>query len=134
MLRLAIVGAGIGGCSAAYFTQSLVPDAEITIFEAQNRVGGRIFSSKIGSATGEMGATFFLPINKNMQALVEIFGLRYADIGVSSLRDYCEDAESAVACEVHHVLRFRQEECVEACFFHQCTGAFHSFSICPVSN
>jgi phytoene dehydrogenase-like protein len=75
MLRLAIVGAGIGGCSAAHFARSLVSDAEITIFEAQNRVGGRIFSSKIGSATKEMGATFFLPINRNMQALVKTFGL-----------------------------------------------------------
>jgi prenylcysteine oxidase/farnesylcysteine lyase len=74
-LRLAIVGAGIGGCSAAHYARSRIPDLEITVFEAKSRLGGRVCSKKVGSAINEIGATFFLPINKNIQTLVDTLGI-----------------------------------------------------------
>jgi protoporphyrinogen oxidase len=82
-LRLAIVGAGIGGCSAAYYARSKIPDLEITVFEASNRLGGRIYSRKVGSTVSEIGATFFLPINKNIQTLVDTLGIETEGIPIS---------------------------------------------------
>ena len=39
MVKIVVVGAGIGGCSAAYFSRQKMPDANITVFEAGYRLG-----------------------------------------------------------------------------------------------
>ncbi|MCB0280873.1 MAG: FAD-dependent oxidoreductase, partial [Calditrichaeota bacterium] len=41
-MKIAIVGAGISGLSAAHFILKKNPDCEITIFERNDRVGGNI--------------------------------------------------------------------------------------------
>ncbi|OMG44802.1 protoporphyrinogen oxidase, partial [Paenibacillus macerans] len=40
--KVAIIGAGITGLSSAYFIKKQDPSIEVTIFEASNRVGGKI--------------------------------------------------------------------------------------------
>ena len=44
--RVAIVGAGIGGSSAAYFMHEALPDAHIDVFEKDSAVGGRVQSGE----------------------------------------------------------------------------------------
>ena len=44
MSNLAVVGAGIGGCSAAYFARKTLPGIKLTIYDAQDRIGGRILT------------------------------------------------------------------------------------------
>lgn len=53
--RIAIVGAGLAGLSAAYYLRK---KADVTIFEASERTGGRILTSR--RLRGEHGAEFLL--------------------------------------------------------------------------
>ena len=46
MTNLAIVGAGIGGCSTAYFAQKYLTNTKVTVFDSQQQIGGRILSQK----------------------------------------------------------------------------------------
>jgi len=60
-LKICIVGAGISGLATAQALLSRKPDAEIIIFEAANRVGGKVWTEK--SAEGyicEGGVNGFL--------------------------------------------------------------------------
>jgi monoamine oxidase len=56
---------------------------EITVLEARDRVGGRVWSRELGNgAVVEMGAEFVLPGNDTMSAYVERFGLGWWDKGM----------------------------------------------------
>jgi protoporphyrinogen oxidase len=58
-LRIAIVGAGIAGSASAHLLrQALGEAAEITVFEKNEQVGGRIQSQMIAGEQIEIGATF----------------------------------------------------------------------------
>lgn len=46
-VRVAVIGGGIGGAGFAFYLNSLVPNANVTVFERTNRVGGRIFNIDI---------------------------------------------------------------------------------------
>jgi uncharacterized protein with NAD-binding domain and iron-sulfur cluster len=59
MVNLAIIGAGIGGCSAAYFSKKYFPYSNVTVFERGKRVGGRALTFDDGKRKSELGATFF---------------------------------------------------------------------------
>jgi prenylcysteine oxidase/farnesylcysteine lyase len=75
MVRLAIIGAGIGGCSAAYYIRRYFPRAQITLYDKDTRIGGRIFTARASeSGTDELGAVFFTPINKTVCNLVQELG------------------------------------------------------------
>ncbi len=76
MTNLAIIGAGIGGCSAAYFAHQLLPDARITIYDSRNRMGGRILTCKVAGANLELGATFFNGFNRILLDIVKLEQLR----------------------------------------------------------
>jgi prenylcysteine oxidase/farnesylcysteine lyase len=76
MTRLAIVGAGIEGCAAAYFARKYLPGTQITIYEAQDRVGGRVLTQKILGQNLELGATFFNGANKTILGIVNTEKLR----------------------------------------------------------
>jgi hypothetical protein len=71
MKSLAIVGAGIGGCSAAYFAHKSFPSVNITLYDAQDRLGGRILSRNVAGASLEMGAAFFNGFNKTISSIVK---------------------------------------------------------------
>src|SRR3954469_7193811 len=58
--RIAVVGGGITGLAAAYELRALAPDAEIVVYEATDRVGGKVATTTFaGRAIGE-GADAFL--------------------------------------------------------------------------
>ena len=71
MSNLAVVGAGIGGCSAAYFARKLLPDINVTIYDSQNRLGGRILTRNAAGLTFELGAAFFNRFNRTLLDIVK---------------------------------------------------------------
>ncbi len=64
MVNLAVVGAGIGGCCAAYFARKYFPGVDVTIYEAQGRIGGRILTHNLGRTNFELGASFLSSLNR----------------------------------------------------------------------
>lgn len=71
MKDLAIVGAGIGGCSAAYFAAKSLQGLNVTIYDSQNRVGGRILTYNSAGASMELGAAFFTGFNSTLLNIVK---------------------------------------------------------------
>jgi monoamine oxidase len=50
---IVVVGAGLAGLTTAYRLQE--KGANVHVYEARNRVGGRIFTAKIGNDIVELG-------------------------------------------------------------------------------
>jgi len=69
--KIAIIGAGISGLSLAYFLQKQNPSADITIFEAADRVGGWIRSKHIDGDVFECGPRT-LRVGKKSKALMQL--------------------------------------------------------------
>jgi len=76
MVNLAVIGAGIGGCSAAYFARKYLPHSKVTVYEMENRIGGRVFTVNVGETKRELGAVFFNSTNKTVCDLVKEMGLK----------------------------------------------------------
>ena len=81
--KVAIIGVGIAGVSAAYHLHDQYPYAnlDLTIYEANPQVGGRIKSAKVydGTYTSqqvETGAQSFYADDECVQSLVDETGLR----------------------------------------------------------
>ena len=74
MKRVVVIGAGFAGLAAA---DALRADgAEVTVLEARDRVGGRVWSVPFGDgAIVERGAEFILPGYESMEALARRFGI-----------------------------------------------------------
>ncbi len=77
MSKLAIIGGGIGGCSAAYFARKYLPNIDITIYEAQSRLGGRVLTQNVSGTDFELGAAFFNGTNKTIMGLVNAEHLKF---------------------------------------------------------
>jgi prenylcysteine oxidase/farnesylcysteine lyase len=75
MANLAIIGSGIGGSSAAYFAHKYLPNSKITVYERENRVGGRVLTYDDGKNKSELGAAFFNFNNKLIYELVRELNL-----------------------------------------------------------
>lgn len=58
-MKIIIVGGGITGLSAAWYAQTKHPDAHITLFEKQDRLGGWIRTSSEGGFLFEKGPRTF---------------------------------------------------------------------------
>jgi monoamine oxidase len=72
--RVVVVGAGFAGLAAADALRAR--GAEVTVLEARDRVGGRVWSVPFGDgAVVERGAEFILPDYEVMQALATRFGI-----------------------------------------------------------
>jgi len=80
MVHLAIIGAGIGGCSAAYFARKYLPDSKITLYDVKDGIGGRILTNKEGHLNRELGAAFFNATNRTIYGLVKERRLRVRKI------------------------------------------------------
>ena len=74
MKRGAVIGAGFAGLAAADALRS--GGAEVTVLEARDRVGGRVWSVPFGDGgVIERGAEFILPGYEEMNALAARFGI-----------------------------------------------------------
>ena len=80
-MRVAVVGAGLAGLSAA--DKLRLAGHEVVVLEARDRVGGRVWSRELDNgATVEMGAEFILPGNTYVRELADRFGLGLWDKGM----------------------------------------------------
>lgn len=68
--KIAIIGAGAAGLSAAWFLQQK-GYRHIKIFEKSDRVGGKCFSPSYRGKTAEMGAAFIAPSYKATQSILD---------------------------------------------------------------
>ena len=59
-MRIAIIGAGLAGLSAAYEMHKISPQAHIDVFEAADRIGGKLLSVPFNDGPTDMGAEAFL--------------------------------------------------------------------------
>jgi monoamine oxidase len=74
MRSAVVIGAGFAGLSAADALRSA--GVEVTVFEARDRVGGRVWSRELeNGAVVEMGAEFILPGNTVVRELADHLGL-----------------------------------------------------------
>ena len=74
MKRVVVIGAGFAGLAAADAMRA--GGAEVTVVEARDRVGGRVWSVPFAEgAVVERGAEFILPGYQEMEALAARFGI-----------------------------------------------------------
>ena len=76
MKRVVVIGAGYAGLAAADRLRS--EGAEVTVLEARDRVGGRVWSVPFAGGVIERGAEFILPGYEVMEGLAERFGIPVA--------------------------------------------------------
>jgi prenylcysteine oxidase/farnesylcysteine lyase len=77
--QIAIIGAGAGGSSAAWKLSQLAPHAQITVYEANDYVGGRSTTVEIEGTPVELGASIFVEVNKHLVSFVRLFNLTLED-------------------------------------------------------
>lgn len=70
LANLAVVGAGIGGCSAAHFARKYLPGVKVTVYDSADRVGGRILTRNAAGVNLELGAAFFNRFNRTLSGLI----------------------------------------------------------------
>jgi monoamine oxidase len=91
--RIAIVGAGMAGLHCAYLLKKA--GYQSRIYEASNRIGGRIFTAQGIMAPGlttELGGEFIDSGHKDMLKLVKEFGLTLLDTQQASEAALIKDA------------------------------------------
>ena len=81
---MAIIGAGMGGCSAAYFAHKIIPSCEITVYERSDRVGGRVYGIDVEDKSIEIGAAFFKNSNQMIIGLLKELDLEMKPIQTPS--------------------------------------------------
>ena len=73
--RIAIIGAGIGGTSCSHFIRELFgSEATIDVFEASDRIGGRLATVEFAGKRFESGGSIIHPDNKYMVDFVKQLG------------------------------------------------------------
>lgn len=85
-MNIAVVGAGLAGLAAALRLEA--QGQRVTLFEARERVGGRVWTENLGLSDGstvaiERGAEFIIDGYDEFKALTERFGLELVDTGMS---------------------------------------------------
>ena len=73
MPRVVVVGAGFAGLAAA--DELRAAGIEVTVLEARDRVGGRVWSVPFAGSVVERGAEFILPGNTAVESLAARFDL-----------------------------------------------------------
>lgn len=80
-MRLAVVGGGIAGLAAARRLEALVPEAEIVLLERANRVGGKLWTERVGGYLIEAAPDSFLTRKPRGVELCDELGLSAELIG-----------------------------------------------------
>lgn len=80
VMKVAIIGAGVAGCYCAYrlAASGRYARGEICLYEASERIGGRLFSEKVEGVEGspmEFGGMFFGDKHENVFGLIKQLGL-----------------------------------------------------------
>jgi monoamine oxidase len=78
-MKAIVVGAGFAGLAAA--ARLAEADVEVDVFEARDRVGGRVWSVPFAGGVAERGAEFVLPGHETVIATVKRLGLALVSKG-----------------------------------------------------
>ena len=74
--KIAIIGAGLAGMNAAYQLKKATITANVNVYEARTRVGGRVLSTDMGEGLiVDLGAELINTDHADMLALVEELGI-----------------------------------------------------------
>jgi oxygen-dependent protoporphyrinogen oxidase len=80
-VRVAVVGGGIAGLAAARRLEALHADAELTLLEREQRLGGKITTERAGGFLIEGGPDSFLSRKERGVGLCDELGLRHELVG-----------------------------------------------------
>ncbi|GAX29588.1 monoamine oxidase [Fistulifera solaris] len=69
-----IIGAGLSGMTAAFQLLQQVNPPQVVVFEARNRIGGRIYTVEEGL---DLGPTWFWSENKHVKELLSLFRIDF---------------------------------------------------------
>eukprot|EP00164_Ancoracysta_twista_P010040 GFYU01015016.1.p1 GENE.GFYU01015016.1~~GFYU01015016.1.p1 ORF type:complete len:514 (+),score=120.04 GFYU01015016.1:24-1565(+) len=69
--KVAVVGGGIGGGATSYYLKKLLPNAEITVYEKTERIGGRLYHIDYQGLLVEVGGDAWAVDNYYMQTLTK---------------------------------------------------------------
>ena len=75
-MRIAIIGAGLSGLTAAWEIHYQRPDVEIEVFEAADRIGGKLYTVPFTAGPTDMGAEAYLAIRADATQFFTQLGLR----------------------------------------------------------
>jgi monoamine oxidase len=101
MTRVVVVGAGFAGLAAADALRA--GGVEVTVLEARDRVGGRVWSVPFAGSVVERGAEFILPQNTAVESLAARFGLPLVRKGTPYGRRAPRGEEAVSASELDAV-------------------------------
>jgi monoamine oxidase len=101
MPRVVVVGAGFAGLAAA--DELRAGGVEVTVLEARDRVGGRVWSVPFAGGIAERGAEFILPQNTTLESLAARFGLPLVRKGTPYGRRKPRGAEAVSDTELEAV-------------------------------
>lgn len=79
-MRIAVIGAGFAGLAAADHLHR--NGADVAVFEARDRVGGRVWSQPFAGAIIERGAEFIMPGHDTLLGMAKRLGLVVFDKGM----------------------------------------------------
>ena len=69
--RIGVIGSGIGGASFVHFiNQAAAKNCQITVYEKENRIGGRVKKDILGGGMIEQGATLIHSSNYYLQDIM----------------------------------------------------------------
>ncbi|CAH8605903.1 unnamed protein product [Dicrocoelium dendriticum] len=96
--RVAIIGAGMGGATAAYYLRQLFgSEVGITVFEQSGRIGGRMKSANFAGQLIETGASIYHTSNRYMVSFAKKFGLSVQDVSASDNRPMIYDGRGSLS-------------------------------------
>src|SRR4051795_11378622 len=98
MARVVVVGAGFAGLAAA--DELRAGGIEVTVLEARDRVGGRVWSVPFAGSVVERGAEFILPGNTEVESLAARFDLPLVRKGTPYGRREPRGAEAVSKAEL----------------------------------
>jgi len=101
MPGVVVVGAGFAGLAAADALRAA--GVEVTVFEARDRVGGRVWSVPFAGGVVERGAEFILPQNTTVESLAARFELPLVRKGTPYGRREPRGEEAVPAAELEAV-------------------------------
>jgi oxygen-dependent protoporphyrinogen oxidase len=73
-MKIAIVGGGISGLSTAFYLRQSLPDAQITVFEKDASLGGKMMTKEVDGFYFEAGSNGFLSNKPDTLELVKLSG------------------------------------------------------------
>lgn len=85
-MRIAIIGAGLAGLTAAYEIHKAAPDAHIDVLEAGERIGGKLYTVPFASGPTDMGAEAYLATRADTTEFLRELGLGDSLVAPSGAR------------------------------------------------